>query len=152
MLIPTMAVNLLGCRAIPHNDDQQDIFANRICKKLLLNVHTHMLSPYNNHVKHVWPRSENVEQIPLPERAEWGLPHLVGLFHHSELVTNMGSPILPGNQSKTAQGITSLPGCHSNESLHVKWLPWQLQWQSHCSAGQKKPISLLYTIEVQVTK
>jgi hypothetical protein len=53
MLIPTMAVNLLGCCAIPHNDDQQDIFANRIYKKVLLDVHIHMLSPHNNHVKHV---------------------------------------------------------------------------------------------------
>lgn len=139
-----MAVNTLGCPAIPHDDDQQNIFANRIRKKVLLDVHKHMLSPHNkNHVKHVWPRSGNVVQIPLSDRAEWGLPHLLGLFHHSKLVTNMGSPILPRIQSKTEQGITSLPGCHSNESLHVKWLPWQLQWGSHCSAGQKKPISLL---------
>jgi hypothetical protein len=49
-----MAVNPLGCPAIPHNDDQHNIFANRICKEVLLDVHIHMLSPHdNNHVKHV---------------------------------------------------------------------------------------------------
>ena len=102
MLIPTTAVNPLGCPVIPHNDDQQNIFANRICKKVLLDVHIHMLLPHNNnHVKHVWPRSENVVQIPLPDGDEWELPHLLALFRHSELLTNMGSPILPGIQSKT---------------------------------------------------
>ena len=59
-------------------------------------------------------------------------------------VTNTGSPILPGSQNKTQQSITSLPACNSNDSLHVKWLTWELQWQSHRSAGQEKWISLLY--------
>jgi len=40
-------------------------------------------------------------QIPIPVRAEQGLPHLLGLFCCSEVVTHMGSPILPGIQNKT---------------------------------------------------
>jgi len=54
MLIPTMAINPLGCPTIPHNDDEQNIFANSIRKNVLLDVHIHMLSPHNNNnVKHV---------------------------------------------------------------------------------------------------
>lgn len=54
MLIPTIAVNPLEYPAMPHDDDQQNVFANRICKKIILDVHIHMLSPdTNNHVTHV---------------------------------------------------------------------------------------------------
>jgi len=53
MLIPSMAVNPLGCPTIPHNDEQ-NIFANSIRKNVLLDVHIHVLSPHNsNHVKHL---------------------------------------------------------------------------------------------------
>jgi hypothetical protein len=55
-------------------------------------------------------------QIPLPDRAERGPPHLFGLCGHSEAATHMGSPILPGIQNKTQEGTSSLPRCHSNES------------------------------------
>ena len=60
MLITTMVVNPLLCPTIPHDDDQQNIFANRMCKKVYHDVHINMLCHHTITMLSMWDQDQSI--------------------------------------------------------------------------------------------